>query len=135
MTLPSPQHFTDRQEALAAYDALWAPDAAQRVLNIEGLSGNGKSTLIGFLAGHHPRPAARIHLQLDFAAGSLRTGDYDVTDRLASQLRAHLPAGALATYAPAAVRRAPPQQPSARRRCTCRSTSTRPTMRRSAPRR
>jgi hypothetical protein len=46
MTLPNPKHFTDREAALAAYDALWQPGISQRVLNIQGLSGNGKTTLL-----------------------------------------------------------------------------------------
>ncbi|MER2600588.1 MAG: hypothetical protein ABTQ73_13805 [Caldilineales bacterium] len=44
MTLPSPEHFTDREEALAAYDALWSTTNGPRTLNIEGMSGNGKTT-------------------------------------------------------------------------------------------
>ncbi len=98
MTLPSPEHFTDREEALAAYDALWSTTNGPRILNIEGMSGNGKTTLLWFLDYHHPRPADRLHLRLDMSLDNLRTGDYDLPDSLAEQLRAHLPAGALHAY-------------------------------------
>ncbi|MCW5845513.1 MAG: tetratricopeptide repeat protein [Caldilinea sp.] len=99
MTLPSPAHFTDREDALAAYDALWQPGGSQRVLNIEGMSGNGKSTLLWFLDNHHPRPAARLHLRLDMESASVRQGDYELLDALAHQCRPCLDAGALAAYA------------------------------------
>ena len=99
MTLPSPAHFTDREDALAAYDALWQPGGSQRVLNIEGMSGNGKSTLLWFLDNHHPRPAARLHLRLDMESASVRQGDYELLDALARQCRPCLDAGALAAYA------------------------------------
>lgn len=98
MTLPSPAHFTDREEALSAYDALWQPQVVQRILNIEGMSGNGKSTLLWFLDQHHPRLADRLHLRLNLDQDSLRTGDYDLLDALARQLRPHLPTGALDAY-------------------------------------
>ena len=98
MTLPSPVHFTDRQEALAAYDALWVPGTSQRVLNIEGISGNGKSTLLWYIDKHHPKPADRLHLTLDMANESLRTGDYTLLDLIARQLREWLPRKAFEAY-------------------------------------
>lgn len=53
MTLPDPKHFTDREAALAAYDALWQPETTQRILNVEGISGNGKTTLLWYIAHHY----------------------------------------------------------------------------------
>ncbi len=45
---PYLQHFTDRQDQIAAFDALW-PGDGRWILALSGVSGNGKSTLINWL--------------------------------------------------------------------------------------
>jgi ABC-type polar amino acid transport system ATPase subunit len=48
-------------EALAAYDRLWAPDAAV-VLCVQGWSGSGKSTLLCYLDERHDSGRVRVLL-------------------------------------------------------------------------
>lgn len=73
MTLPDPKHFTDREAALAAYDALWQPETTQRILNVEGISGNGKTTLLWYIAHHHDQSdRPRLVVDLAVEAGAFR---------------------------------------------------------------
>ena len=50
------RHFTNREQALAAFDGLW-PGGGTWVLAFHGLSGNGKSTLIDYLIETRAKPA------------------------------------------------------------------------------
>ncbi|MBN1991391.1 MAG: hypothetical protein JW953_01715 [Anaerolineae bacterium] len=59
------RHFTNRQSALAAFDALWPGDGTW-TLAFDGLSGNGKSTLIDFLIETRCKPSAWPWAILDF---------------------------------------------------------------------
>jgi len=48
-------YFTDRETQIDAYDRLWQRDTPW-VLAFDGLSGNGKSTLLGWLIANRCRP-------------------------------------------------------------------------------
>jgi len=97
MTLAHPKHFTDREAALAAYDALWQGGTTQRVLNIEGLSGNGKSTLLWFIEEHHDK-SGRPRLRLSLDNATLTGETHALLDRLADAWEWELPPGALDPY-------------------------------------
>ena len=87
-------HFTDRQDAIVAFDALWPGDRAW-VLAYTGMSGNGKTTLIDFLIETRCKPAGIPWAILDFEGSRglvLRTDWRALLDTLASQwgLAAHV---------------------------------------------
>ena len=56
--------FTDRREALAAVEALMAPDSPVRVLVVHGVAGQGKSALLRHLTDSGPD---RVLVDLDLA--------------------------------------------------------------------
>ena len=87
------RHFTDREAAIAAFDALWPGDGAW-VLAFTGMSGNGKTTLIDFLIETRCKPAGTPWAILDFEGSrglTLRTDWRALLDTLASRwgLAAH----------------------------------------------
>ena len=59
------RHFTDRKAALDAFDALWPGDGTW-VLAFDGISGNGKTTLIDYLIWTRCQPNDRPWAVLDF---------------------------------------------------------------------
>ncbi len=68
MNLPDHlRHFTDRDEQLAAFDALW--DDARWALTFSGVSGAGKSHLIEYLIETRCKPRALKFVKVDFDAG------------------------------------------------------------------
>ncbi|MBN1220409.1 MAG: hypothetical protein JXM69_15890, partial [Anaerolineae bacterium] len=82
------RHFTDREAALAAFDAFWPGDGACWVLAFDGLSGNGKSTLIDYLIETRCKPRGIIWAVLDFEGSrglTLRTDWSALLDTLAGQ--------------------------------------------------
>ncbi len=85
MTLPSPGHFVGREEALAAYDDLWSLRTPQRILNVEGISGTGKTTLLWYIVNHHDQ-SGRLRVTLDLGDGQLRALDHALLDALVDQL-------------------------------------------------
>ena len=97
MTLANPKHFTDREAALAAYDALWQPETTQRILNIEGISGNGKTTLLWYIA-HHYDQSDRPRLVVDLAVESWRFQDHALLDYLVDGFKPYLPRNADEDY-------------------------------------
>jgi hypothetical protein len=94
---PDPQlpshlrHFTNRDEAIAAFDALWH-SGQPPFLAFDGLSGNGKSTLIDFLIETRCKPQQITHALIDFEGDAglpLRTDWRALLLELATQLRLH----------------------------------------------
>ena len=57
-------HFTDREDQIAAFDALWE-SATPWILVFCGVSGNGKSTLIEWLIEFRCRPAGMRTVKID----------------------------------------------------------------------
>ncbi len=88
LDLPSRlRHFTDREEALAAFDTLWPGDGAW-VLAFDGLSGSGKTTLIDYLIETRCKPKRMPWAILDFEGSrglTLRTDWRALLDTLAGQ--------------------------------------------------
>jgi hypothetical protein len=81
------RHFTDRQAALAAFDALWPGDGTW-VLAFHGLSGNGKSTLIDYLVETRAKRDGYPWAILDFEGSrglTLRSDWRALLDHLAGQ--------------------------------------------------
>jgi hypothetical protein len=81
------RHFTDRQAAIVAFDALWLGNGAW-VLAFTGMSGNGKTTLIDFLIETRCKPASIPWAILDFEGSrglTLRTDWRALLDTLAGQ--------------------------------------------------
>ncbi|MCK6628370.1 MAG: tetratricopeptide repeat protein [Anaerolineae bacterium] len=81
------RHFTDRSEALAAFDALWS-NAGPWVLAFDGLSGNGKTTLLDFIIETRCKPRPILYAILDFEGSrglTLRTNWNALLETLASQ--------------------------------------------------
>jgi hypothetical protein len=114
-TLNEPiEHFTGRDAEVAAYDELWTPTSRQRALAFSGFSGNGKSTLLLYLAERErvrKRPVVFIDLHAGFAQPDV------FLRRLADELRAQVPGLKLrsfrrrlreAEHAATAIRRARP---------------------------
>ena len=66
MTLPPYlKHFIDRQDQIAAFDALW-PGDGRWLLAFGGVSGNGKSTLINWLIETACKPKGILWQKVDF---------------------------------------------------------------------
>ena len=63
--LPYLQHFTDREEHIAAFDSLW-PGDGRWILAFSGVSGNGKSTLINWLIETACKPKGYVWHKVDF---------------------------------------------------------------------
>ena len=81
------RHFTDRDEAIAAFEALWPGDGVW-ALAFHGLSGNGKSTLIDFLIETRCKPGDIGWAILDFEGSrglALQTDWRGLLDSLAQQ--------------------------------------------------
>ena len=57
-------YFTDREAQIDAYDRLWKSKAPW-ILAFDGLSGNGKSTLLDWLIANRCQPAGTPHALLD----------------------------------------------------------------------
>ena len=89
-------HFTDRQAQIDAYDRLWQRDTPW-VLAFDGLSGNGKSTLLDWLIANRCRPRNTPHARLDLYGSEMR--EYaSLLDTLVDGLRPHLPGAEYARY-------------------------------------
>ena len=87
------QHFTDRDGAIAAFDALWdAGRSLPHFLAFDGLSGVGKSTLVDFLIETRCKPQQMPHALIDFEGDTglpLRTEWRSLLLELATQLDLH----------------------------------------------
>jgi tetratricopeptide (TPR) repeat protein len=80
-------HFTNREAAIAAFDALWPGDGTW-VLAFDGMSGNGKTTLIDFLIETRCKPDGTSWAILDFEGSrglTLRTDWRALLEALAGQ--------------------------------------------------
>jgi tetratricopeptide (TPR) repeat protein len=62
---PYLQHFTDRQDQINAFDALW-PGDGRWLLAFSGVSGNGKFTLINWLIETACKPRGILWRKVDF---------------------------------------------------------------------
>ena len=81
------RHFTDREAAIAAFDALWPGESAW-VLAFAGMSGNGKTTLIEYLIETRCKLGGIPWAILDFEGSrglTLRTEWRALLDTLANQ--------------------------------------------------
>ena len=84
-------YFTDREKAIAAFDALWQDDN-HPFLTFNGLSGIGKSTLIDFLIDTRCKPQKIPYALIDFEGNTgspLRTSWRTLISELAVQLDLH----------------------------------------------
>jgi hypothetical protein len=63
---PYLQHFTDRQDQIRAFDALW-PGDGRWILAYSGVSGNGKSTLANWLIEERCKPNNVRWEKVDYA--------------------------------------------------------------------
>jgi len=62
---PYLEHFTDRQDQIAAFNSLW-PGDGRWILAFSGQSGNGKSTLINWLIETECKPGGIVWQKVDF---------------------------------------------------------------------
>jgi len=69
-------HFTDRKEQIDAFDALWEPGRSTWVLAFEGMSGNGKTTLIQWLIHNRCIPQKLPYTLVNLESITTRT-DFD----------------------------------------------------------
>jgi len=87
------QHFTDRDGAIAAFDALWdAGRSSPHFLAFDGISGVGKSTLVDFLIETRCKPRQMAYALIDFEGDTglpLRTDWRSLLLELATQLHLH----------------------------------------------
>ena len=64
-------YFTDREAQIDAYDQLWKSNTPW-ILAFDGLSGNGKSTLLDWLIANRCQPAGTPHALLDLYSSPMR---------------------------------------------------------------
>ncbi|MDA2937567.1 hypothetical protein MYX75_04805, partial [Acidobacteria bacterium AH-259-A15] len=78
---PHLRHFTDREPQVAAFDELWSRDEPW-ILAFDGLSGNGKSTLIDYLIETRCKPKSTPYGLLNFEQERLRRSPKALMDSL-----------------------------------------------------
>ncbi|MCA9997928.1 MAG: hypothetical protein KDE56_19345, partial [Anaerolineales bacterium] len=95
--MASLEHFQDREEAIAAFDRLWQAENPW-ILAFTGFSGQGKSTLLDWLAAKRCQPQAMPFALIGVGTAAAVIGQAFHSFLEAPSLGGHLPREAMAAY-------------------------------------